>query len=113
MLPSHDISSRASSHDHTVGDFQSDWRKCDLIKKAHVSANTENFCCTQEKPLVPRVGPHDQFQRNYIIARNHKSDLHDMSFQSSPKINDILNNRKTHFHTMKVYNTPDHPSFAN
>ena len=28
-----------------------------------------------------------RFQRNYIIAGDQKSDLHDMSFQSSPKIN--------------------------
>ena len=33
------------------------------------------------KIQVPR------FQRNYIIARDQKSDLHGTSFQSSPKIN--------------------------
>ena len=31
-----------------------------------------------------------RFQRNYIIARDQKSDLHGMSFQSSSKINRIL-----------------------
>ena len=32
-----------------------------------------------------------RFQRNYIIAREKKvSDLHDTSFQSSPKINRML-----------------------
>ena len=31
-----------------------------------------------------------RFQRNYIIARDQKSDLHGMSFQSWPKINRIL-----------------------
>ena len=30
------------------------------------------------------------FQRNYIIARDKKIDLHDTSFQSSPKINCML-----------------------
>ena len=30
------------------------------------------------------------FQRNYIIARDQKSDLHGTSFQSSPKINRML-----------------------
>ena len=31
-----------------------------------------------------------RFQRNYIIARDQKSDLHGTSFQSSPKINRML-----------------------
>ena len=31
-----------------------------------------------------------RFQRNYIIARDQKSDLHGMSFQSSPKMNRML-----------------------
>ena len=31
-----------------------------------------------------------RFQRNYIIARDQKSDLHGMSFQSLPKINRML-----------------------
>jgi len=31
-----------------------------------------------------------RFQRNYIIARYRKSDLHGTSFQSSPKINRML-----------------------
>ena len=31
-----------------------------------------------------------RFQRNYIIARDQKSDLHGISFQSWPKINRIL-----------------------
>ena len=31
-----------------------------------------------------------RFQRNYIIARYQKSDLHGTSFQSSPKVNRIL-----------------------
>ena len=31
-----------------------------------------------------------QFQRNYIIARDQKSDLHGTSFESSPKINRML-----------------------
>ena len=30
------------------------------------------------------------FQRNYIIARDQKSDFHGTSFQSSPKINRML-----------------------
>ena len=45
-----------------------------------------------------------RFQRNYIIARDQKSDLHGTSFQSSPKINRMLITR--HLHTMNVYNTP-------
>ena len=31
-----------------------------------------------------------RFQKNYIIARDQKSDLHGTSFQSSPKINRML-----------------------
>ena len=31
-----------------------------------------------------------RFQRNYIIARDQKSDLHGMSIQSSPKISRML-----------------------
>ena len=31
-----------------------------------------------------------RFHRNYIIARDQKSDLHGLSFQSSPKINRML-----------------------
>ena len=31
-----------------------------------------------------------QFQKNYIIAGDQKSDLHGTSFQSSPKINRML-----------------------
>ena len=34
-----------------------------------------------------------QFQRNYIIARDQKSDLHGTSFQSSPQINRMLTTR--------------------
>ena len=40
-----------------------------------------------------------RFQRNYIIARDQNSDLHGTSFQSSPKINRMLNIIKV------VYNT--------
>ena len=45
-----------------------------------------------------------RFQRNYIIARDQKSDLHDMSLQSSLKINHISTSQD-HLHTMKVYKT--------
>ena len=31
-----------------------------------------------------------RFQRNYIFARDQKSDLHGTSFQSSPKVNSML-----------------------
>ena len=45
-----------------------------------------------------------RLQRNYIIARDQKSDLHATSSQSSPKINRMLITRP--FSTiMKVYNT--------
>ena len=46
-----------------------------------------------------------RFQRNYIIARYRKSDLHGTSSQSSPKINRI-DYHKTHFHTVKVFQHP-------
>ena len=70
------------AHTITVGDFQSDWRKCNPIKSTKVngngkkhrsvpevflaasplvaSANTENSRRTREKPLVPRVGVKEQ-----------------------------------------------------
>ena len=35
-----------------------------------------------------------RFQRNYIIARDQKSDLHGTSFQSSPEINHMLITRQ-------------------
>ena len=37
------------------------------------------------------------FQRNYVIARDQKSDLHDTSSQSSPKINRMLITRPIKF----------------
>ena len=45
-----------------------------------------------------------RFQRNNIIARYRKSDLHGMSFQSSPKINRMLIPRLI-LHAVKVYDT--------
>ena len=73
------------AHMITVGDFQSDWRKCNPIKSSKVngdgkkhrsvpevfvaasplvpSANTENSHRTREKPLVPRVDSGPNMQR--------------------------------------------------
>ena len=62
-----------------------------MIDLVHVLATTER----RLRSLAIRVykyrkiqGP--RFRRNYIIARYQKSDLHDLSFQSSPKINRML-----------------------
>ena len=52
-----------------------------------------------------------RFQRNYIIARDQKSDLHGTSFQSSPKINRMLITRPICIQWK--FTTPDHRSFAN
>ena len=52
-----------------------------------------------------------RFQRNYIIARYRKSDLHGTSFQSSPKINRMLITTLICIH-WKI-TTPDHRNFAN
>ena len=50
-----------------------------------------------------------RFQRNYIIARDQKSDLHGMSFQSWPKINCILIKRPINF----AYNESlQHPTIS-
>ena len=51
------------------------------------------------------------FQRNNIIARYRKSDLHGMSFQSSPKVNCMLIQRL--ICTQWKFTTPDHHNFAN
>ena len=52
-----------------------------------------------------------RFQRNYIIARDQKSDLHGTSFQSSPKINCML--ITSTICIQWKFATPDHRSFAN
>ena len=52
-----------------------------------------------------------RFQRNNIIARYRKSDLHGMSFQSSPKINRMLIPRL--ICKQWKFTTPDHRNFAN
>ena len=50
-----------------------------------------------------------RFQRNCIIARDQKSDLHGMSFQSWPKINCILIKRPINF----AYNESlQHPTIS-
>ena len=50
-----------------------------------------------------------RFQRNYIIARDQKSDLHGISFQSWPKINRILIKRPINF----AYNESlQHPTIS-
>ena len=52
-----------------------------------------------------------RFQRNYIIARDQKSDLHGTSFQSSPKISRMLITRAICIQWK--FTTPNHRSFAN
>ena len=52
-----------------------------------------------------------RFQRNYIIARYRKSDLHGTSFQSSPKINLMLIARLICIQWKCT--TPDHRNIAN
>ena len=47
-------------------------------------------------------------QRNYIIARDQKSDLHATSFQSLPKINRVLITRPFAYNNEKL----QHPSIA-
>ena len=41
------------------------------------------------------------FQRNYIIARDRKTDLHGTSFQSLLKINCIYAHNKTYLHAKR------------
>ena len=48
-----------------------------------------------------------RFQRNYIIARDQKSDLHGTAFQSSPKINRMLIAR-----TFAYNESLQHPTIA-
>ena len=55
----------------------------------------------QERAYTKIQGP--RFQRNYIIARYRKSDLHGTSFQLSPKINRMLITRLV-FTCSKVIN---------
>ena len=61
-------------------------------------------CINTRKFLGPR------FQRNYIIARHQKNDLHGASFTSSPKINRMLITRPICLQWK--FTTPDHRSFA-
>ena len=55
-------------------------------------------------------GPNSWFQRNCIIARDQKSDLNGISFQSSPKINHMLITRPICMQWK--FTTPDHRTFA-
>ena len=52
-----------------------------------------------------------RLQRNYIFARDQKDDLHNTSFQSSPKINRVPITRSISIQWK--FTTPDHRSFAN
>ena len=65
---------------------------CFLIDLVHVLAMTQNTSAVAGYTCVYKYmkiqGP--RFQRNYIIARDQKSDLQGRSFQSSPKINHML-----------------------
>ena len=65
----------------------------EFIIKVRVLATTGNTSAVQLQAIrvykyTKIQGP--RFQRNYIIARDQKSDLHGTSFQSSPKINRML-----------------------
>ena len=48
------------------------------------------------------------FERNYIIAKEQKSDEHGASFQSSPKINRMHDHHETYFHLIKIFRFFDH-----
>ena len=58
-----------------------------MIDLVHVLATTGKTSAVVYK-YTKIQGP--RFRRNYIIARYQKSDLHGLSFQSSPKINRML-----------------------
>ena len=64
---------------------------CFWIDLVHVLATTENMCAVAGYTVYKYTKIQGlRFQRNYIIARDQKSDLHGTSFQSSPKISRIL-----------------------
>ena len=79
------------------------------LKNICPGAYFRNFTvCLRSQAIKKIQGP--RFQRNYIIARDEKSDLHGTSFQSSPKINHILITRSICIQWK--FTTPDHRSFS-
>ena len=81
----------------------------DLVRVLATTGNTSPVASYMRVQMHEIQGP--RFQREYIIARDQKSDLHDTSCQSSPKINRMHITRPICMQW--IFTKPDHRSFAN